>query len=334
MRRRSRPSRESRWRAARTRTRRARARGRLTRGAAASSGTRRAPRAAVPTRFGSVADSDHASHDADQVPAVAGVEAAQSPRPRPPEADGDCVEYSSHSSARNGRWNHIAWSSEAIEIVRRARAPARAGRARESSSVMSEAYVRTQTCSSGSSGSTPSARIHTRLRRRRAARVAAAATAGRRRSAGRSAAASTGTTRPRPAYGRRSRSSSVGSVSGRRHVGHRRLVLEAACVELERRRQREDRLAVLDGDHPAGGERAAVAHPVDLVEDRHRRVAGPEEVRVQRVDAAVRRARCGRRPPAPARRPGRRRPAASATAGSSPRKRSASMLLRGRAADH
>ena len=42
---------------------------------------------------------------------------------------------------------------------------------------------------------------------------------------------------------------------------------------LERRRQVEDRLAVLDRDDPAGGERAAVADPVDLVDDRHARVA-------------------------------------------------------------
>ena len=46
-------------------------------------------------------------------------------------------------------------------------------------------------------------------------------------------------------------------------------------------------LAVLDGDHPAGGERAAVADAVDLVEDRHGRVARAQEVGVQRVHLAV-----------------------------------------------
>jgi hypothetical protein len=38
------------------------------------------------------------------------------PRASPREdcALGLSIEYSSQSSARNGRWNHIAWSSEAI----------------------------------------------------------------------------------------------------------------------------------------------------------------------------------------------------------------------------
>ena len=49
----------------------------------------------------------------------------------------------------------------------------------------------------------------------------------------------------------------------------------------------EDRPAVLDGDDAAGGEAAAVADPVDLVEDRHRRVARAQEVGVERVHVAV-----------------------------------------------
>ena len=49
----------------------------------------------------------------------------------------------------------------------------------------------------------------------------------------------------------------------------------------------EDGPPVLDGDHAAGGERAPVADPVHLVEDGHGRVAGPEEVGVQRVHLAV-----------------------------------------------
>ena len=49
--------------------------------------------------------------------------------------------------------------------------------------------------------------------------------------------------------------------------------------------QVEDRLAVLDGDDAAGGERLAVADAVDLVEDRHGRVARAQEVGVQRVHA-------------------------------------------------
>ena len=48
-------------------------------------------------------------------------------------------------------------------------------------------------------------------------------------------------------------------------------------------------LAVLDGDDAAGGEAAAVADAVDLVDDRHARVAGAQEVRVQAVHRPVRR---------------------------------------------
>jgi len=40
---------------------------------------------------------------------------------------------------------------------------------------------------------------------------------------------------------------------------------------------------VLDRDHPAGGEAAAVAGAVDLVDHRDRRVAGMDEIGVQRV---------------------------------------------------
>lgn len=49
----------------------------------------------------------------------------------------------------------------------------------------------------------------------------------------------------------------------------------------------EDRLAVLDGDHAAGGEGAAVADAVDAVDDRRAGVAGAQEIRVQRVGGAV-----------------------------------------------
>ncbi len=55
----------------------------------------------------------------------------------------------------------------------------------------------------------------------------------------------------------------------------------------------EDRLAVLDGDHPAGGEGAAVADPVDGVDDGRAGIPGAQEVRVQRVRGPV----LGDRPP-------------------------------------
>jgi hypothetical protein len=80
----------------------------------------------------------------------------------------------------------------------------------------------------------------------------------------------------------------VGQRLGCGHVGHGELVLQALLGHLEAGRQVEDRLAVLDRDDPPRGERAAVAHPLDLVEDRHRRIAGAQEVGVQRVDVAGR----------------------------------------------
>ena len=70
-------------------------------------------------------------------------------------------------------------------------------------------------------------------------------------------------------------------------LGHRVLVLRARLEHVERRRQVEDRLAVLDRDHPPRREAAAVADAVDVVDDRHPRVAGPQEVGVQRVHVAV-----------------------------------------------
>ncbi len=59
-------------------------------------------------------------------------------------------------------------------------------------------------------------------------------------------------------------------------------------MHVEARLQVEDRLPVLDRDDASGGERLAVADAVDLVEDRRVRVAGTQEVRVERVDVARR----------------------------------------------
>ena len=63
-------------------------------------------------------------------------------------------------------------------------------------------------------------------------------------------------------------------------VGTRLDVVEAGL-------QVEDRPSVLDRHDASGGEAASVADPVDLVEDRHRRIAGTQEVGVQRVHAAI-----------------------------------------------
>jgi hypothetical protein len=64
-------------------------------------------------------------------------------------------------------------------------------------------------------------------------------------------------------------------------------MFQALLGKLERRRQREDRPAVLDRYHPASRKRLPVADPVDVVDDRHPRIAWPEEVRVQGVHAAL-----------------------------------------------
>ena len=72
-----------------------------------------------------------------------------------------------------------------------------------------------------------------------------------------------------------------------RRVRHRVLVLGALLEHVERRRQVEDRLAVLDRDDAARREAAAVTDAVDVVDDRHARVAGSQEVRVERVHEPV-----------------------------------------------
>ena len=73
----------------------------------------------------------------------------------------------------------------------------------------------------------------------------------------------------------------------RRHVGHRVGVLESGFRAVEGRGQGEDGLAVLDRRDPAGGEGPPVSHPVDHVDERHRRIARPDEVRVQGVHRTV-----------------------------------------------
>ncbi len=78
-----------------------------------------------------------------------------------------------------------------------------------------------------------------------------------------------------------------GEGVGGRDLRHVVEELEAGFGDVERRGQVEDGPAVLDRDHPAGGERAAVADPVDLVEHGDRGIPGPQEVGVQRVDGPV-----------------------------------------------
>ena len=82
----------------------------------------------------------------------------------------------------------------------------------------------------------------------------------------------------------------LGIGSGR----HRQLVLVARLGRRERRRHVEDRVPALAGDHVARDERLAVADAVHGEDDRDGRIAGAQEVAVQRVrgqraDGAARR---------------------------------------------
>ncbi|MBB3730705.1 hypothetical protein FHR33_006565 [Nonomuraea dietziae] len=61
------------------------------------------------------------------------------------------------------------------------------------------------------------------------------------------------------------------------------LVVDALLEDVEGGRHREYRLAVLHGDHPAGGEGASVPDPLDVVDDRDGRVSWADEVGVQGV---------------------------------------------------
>ena len=70
---------------------------------------------------------------------------------------------------------------------------------------------------------------------------------------------------------------------GAGRLGRLMLVRPALLRPLEGGGEVEDLPAVLDRDHPPGGEAAAVAGAVDLVDHRDRGVAGMDEVGVQRV---------------------------------------------------
>ena len=117
------------------------------------------------------------------------------------------------------------------------------------------------------------------------ARLPGGARGARRCGAGRSGGAGR-TSRP----ARPSRAASRSESGGRSRAAARRASGTGARGPPRGRGTRphvEDGPAVLDGDDPPGGERAAVADAVHLVEDRDRRVAGAQEVRVQRVHPAV-----------------------------------------------
>ena len=79
----------------------------------------------------------------------------------------------------------------------------------------------------------------------------------------------------------------AGQLVRRRDVGCGLVPVQAALVALKARRHGPDGVAVLDADDAPRGERAAVADTIDLVDDRHLRIARPQEVAVQRMDLAV-----------------------------------------------
>ncbi len=79
------------------------------------------------------------------------------------------------------------------------------------------------------------------------------------------------------------------------HIGHRQLVLEAGFVRLERGAAGEDGLPFLDRADAAGGETAAVADPIDVVDHRLMGITGAQEITVHRVHMPLRCHRLARR---------------------------------------
>ena len=76
-------------------------------------------------------------------------------------------------------------------------------------------------------------------------------------------------------------------LRGRHIERHWDLIVETRLRHVETGLQVENGFAVLDGDNAPGGEAAAVADAIDLVENRDIGVAWTQEVGVQRVHPAV-----------------------------------------------
>ena len=68
-----------------------------------------------------------------------------------------------------------------------------------------------------------------------------------------------------------------------RDFRHIELVAQAFLVNLERTRHIEDGFALLDRHHATGGETFAITDTIDVVHNRHRRIARPQEVPMQRM---------------------------------------------------
>ena len=71
------------------------------------------------------------------------------------------------------------------------------------------------------------------------------------------------------------------------HLRHFHLVRQTLLLLVEGGCHGEDRLPVLDRHHAAGGKAAAVADAVDIVDDRHRGIAGAQEIAVQGMGGAA-----------------------------------------------
>ena len=192
-------------------------------------------------------------------------------RPAPTGSSGD---RAATRRPCNGRWNHIAWSR--LAIMNRSSSHERAcAITAVSSSVRSDAYATMHACSSASSGSVPLARNHTSCSGSRSIGTGLSQRGSSvERCVDRPLA-------PDPVDERRREPVDVRlePLAKRRQrlgigrVGHRVLVLGPGLGHVERRREVEDRAAVLDRDDPPGREAAAVADAVDVEDDRDARVA-------------------------------------------------------------
>ena len=79
-----------------------------------------------------------------------------------------------------------------------------------------------------------------------------------------------------------------GEFFRRRHIRHFILMIERALLlDMKRHHHRENRVAVLNRANPAGRVALAVAQPLDLVDDRNLRIAGKDEIAMQRVRQAA-----------------------------------------------
>src|SRR5690554_6994772 len=70
---------------------------------------------------------------------------------------------------------------------------------------------------------------------------------------------------------------------GRRDMRHCHLMADTLFQAVERGAAKEDRAPFLNGGNAAGSKTAAVAHGIDLINYRAMRIAGAQEVTMQRV---------------------------------------------------